>query len=255
MSTQNEHAIEFSYLLRLADNALLLGQQLGALVGHGPELEEEMATANFALDYIGQARLLYSLASEFDTQKRDEDQLAYLRDSLDFQNLLLTEQPNGNFAQTLARQYYFESFYLEQLKALSQSSNQQLADIAVKAEKEIHYHLRHARQWLIRLGDGTELSAKRMQSALDELWQFTGEMFSADEIDLGVTKSGFGVDPGSLKEAWLERVKTDLTSAKLTLPDGDWMASGGKQGRHSEHHGYILAEMQFLQRSYPNSSW
>lgn len=255
MSEQENNGAEFSYLLRLADNALLLGQQLGALVGHGPELEEEMATANFALDYIGQARLLYCLAGDFDSEKRDEDQLAYLRDSLDFQNLLLTEQPNGNFAQTLARQFYFESFYIEQLKALSESNNQQLANIAIKAEKEIHYHLRHARQWIIRLGDGTELSAKRMQNALDELWQYTGEMFSADKVETSVAESGFGVDPARLKDAWLERVQVTLAAAKLDLPQGDWMASGGKQGRHSEHHGYILADMQFLQRSYPNSSW
>jgi ring-1,2-phenylacetyl-CoA epoxidase subunit PaaC len=245
----------FAYLLRLGDNAVILGQQLGDWIGKGPELEEEMAMANFALDYIGQARLFYSLAGEIEGQGRSEDDLAFLRDGMDFHNLLLVEQPNGDFAMTIARQFYFESFYKLQLDALAGSTESRLAEIAVKASKEIQYHLRHSRLWLMRLGDGTEESHRRMQFAIDELWRYTGEMFSADEIDLWAAESGIGPNPADLRDEWSAFLSEALTEATLTLPDQEWMASGGKQGQHSEHLGYLLADMQFLQRAYPGATW
>lgn len=245
----------FVYLLRLADNSLVLGQQLGAWVGKGPELEEEMALANFALDYIGQARMFYSLAAEVEGKGRSEDDLAFLRDGMDFHNILLVEQPNGDFATTIARHFYFESFYQFQLAALTRSSEPRLAEIAVKAEKENHYHLHHARQWLLRLGDGTDESHQRMQFAIDELWRFTGEMFAADGIDRWAAKSGIGADPAELHDEWSEFLTSALAEATLVKPDQEWMASGGKQGKHTEHLGYLLAEMQFLQRAYPAATW
>ncbi len=245
----------FAYLIRLGDNALILGQQLGKLVAHGPELEEEMATANFALDYVGQARLFYGLAGEVEGKGRSEDDLAFLRDGMDFHNVLLVEQPSGDFAQTLARQFFFESFYQFQLAALAESSEQRIAEIAVRVGKEIHYHLRHARQWLIRLGDGTEESHERLQRSVDDLWRFTGEMFSGDDIDVWAATNGVGPDPSALHDDWLQFVTAAFDEATLQLPDGDWMASGGKQGKHSEHLGYLLAEMQHLPRSYPGVSW
>ena len=245
----------FAYLLRLGDNAVILAQQLGDWVGKGPELEEEMAMANFALDYVGQARLFYSLAAEIEGQSRTEDDLAFLRDGMDFHNLLLVEQPNGDFAMTIARQFYFEGFYKLQLDALAASSEPRLAEIAVKAGKEVQYHLRHTRLWLMRLGDGTEESHRRMQFAIDELWRYTGEMFSSDEIDLWAAKSGTGPNQADLQDDWTATLSVALKEATLTMPDQEWMASGGKQGQHSEHLGYLLADMQFLQRAYPGATW
>jgi len=245
----------FAYLIRLADNALILAQQIGDWVGKGPELEEEIAMANFALDYVGQARMLYSLAAEVEGKGRTEDDLAFLRDGIDFHNVLLVEQPNGDFATTIARQFYFESFYQLQLVALENSSEPRLAEIAVKANKEIRYQLRHTRLWLMRLGDGTEESHRRMQTAVDELWRYTGEMFTADDIDVWASESGVGPNPADLREDWHAYLSAALAEATLTSPDQEWMASGGKQGIHSEHLGYLLADMQFLQRAYPGASW
>lgn len=245
----------FEYLIRLGDNAVILGQQLGDWVGKGPELEEEMAMANFALDYIGQARMFFSLAAEIEGKGRDEDDLAFLRDSIDYHNILLVEQPNGDFANSIVRQFFFESFYQYQLAALATSSNPRIAEIAVRAEKENHYHLRHARIWLCRLGDGTDESHERAQRAVDELWRFTGEMFAGDELDAWAAAAGVGPAPGTLLENWQSYVDQALVEATLSKPDEDWMASGGKQGRHGEHLGFLLADMQFLQRAYPGATW
>lgn len=245
----------FAYLLRLGDNAVILGQQLGDWVGKGPELEEEMAMANFALDYIGQARMYYSLAAKVEGKNHSEDDLAFLRDSMDFSNVLLVERPNGDFAMTIARQFFFETFYHFQLTALAESADPSLAAIAVKAEKENRYHLRHARQWLVRFGDGTDESHRRMQAAVDDLWRFTGEMFSADAIDDWAAESGTGPNPADLYDQWFEYVTAALAEATLSVPDQEWMAKGGKQGNHTEHHGYLIAEMQFLQRAYPGATW
>jgi len=244
-----------TYLLRLADNAVILGQQLGDWVGKAPEMEEDIAMANFALDYIGQSRMLFSLAAKIEGRGRSEDDLAFLRDGIDFHNILLVEQPNGDFATTIARQFLFESFYQLQLAALTDSSEPRLAEIAVKAGKENQYHLRHTRLWLVRLGDGTDESHQRLQAAINQLWRFTGEMFVADPIDAWAAISGTGPDLARLYDDWSETVTEALTEATLTRPDQDWMASGGKQGRHTEHHGFLLADMQFLQRAYPGSSW
>jgi len=245
----------FAYLLRLGDNALILGQQLGDWVGKGPELEEEMAMANFALDYIGQARLFFSLAAETAGDGRSEDDLAFLRDGMDFHNLLLVEQPNGDFATTIVRQFCFESYYHLLLEELAQSSNARIAEIAVKAAKENRYHLRHARQWLVRLGDGTPESHSRTQRAVDELWRFTGEMFATDDVDQWAADSQTGPLPESLRSAWDALVDDALEEATLERPQQEWMDGGGKQGRHTEHLGYLLADMQFLQRAYPGATW
>lgn len=245
----------FEYVLRLGDNAVILGQQLGDRVGKGPELEEEMAMANFALDYIGQARMFFSLAAEIENEGRDEDDLAFLRDAIDYHNILLVEQPNGDFANTIVRQFLFEAYYQFQLAALAESSNPRIAEIAVRAEKENRYHLRHARLWLMRLGDGTDESHRRIQHAVDELWRFTGEMFAGDELDAWAAEAGIGPAPEALLDDWKNFVDEALAEATLTKPDQDWMASGGKQGRHGEHLGYLLADMQFLQRAYPEVSW
>lgn len=252
--SDNKDAL-FAYLLRLGDNALIAGQRLGELVAHGPELEEEMAVANFALDYIGQARMFFSLAAEVEGAGRSEDELAFLRDGMDFHNLLLLEQPNGDFAQTTARQFLFESFYQYQLAELAKSTEPRIAEIAVRVAREIRYHLRHHRQWLVRLGDGTEESHRRMQRSLDDLWRFTGEMFSCDEIDTWAAESGIGPDPSSLHDAWAAYVEAALDEATLRKPEQEWMASGGKQGTHTEHLGYILAEMQHIPRTYPGAEW
>ena len=253
MSADNKQLL--AYLLRLGDNAVILAQQLGDWVGKAPELEEEMAMANFALDYVGQARMFYSLAAEVEGKGHSEDDLAFLRDGIDFHNVLLVEQPNGDFATTIARQFYFESFYQLQLDALAQSSEPRLAEIAVKASKEIRYHLRHTRLWLVRLGDGTEESHQRMQSAIDNLWRYTGEMFTADDTDMWAAESGTGPNPADLYNDWSEQLAAALTEATLVMPSEEWMAAGGKQGRHTEHHGFLLADMQFLQRAYPGATW
>ncbi len=252
-ATNNEQL--FEYVVRIADNALVTGQRLGEWVGHGPELEEDLALANFALDYIGQARALYTYAGEIEGAGRSEDDLAFLRDSHEFRNVLLVEQPNGDFAQTIARQFLFEAYYLRLLDALASSNDERLAAIAARAVKEIRYHLRHTRQWVIRLGDGTGESQRRMQDAIDRLWQYTGEMCTADDIDSWAAESGIGPVPESLRDDWNAFVDDALSEATLARPGNEWMASGGKEGRHTEHHGYLLAEMQFLQRAYPNSTW
>ena len=244
-----------AYTARLGDNALILGQRMIEAVTLYPELEEELANANFALDYIGQARLFYTYAGELEGQGRDEDDFAFLRDGHEYRNVLLLEQPNGHFGDMMAREFLFESFYLLQLEALEQCSDTRLAEIAARAVKEIRYHLRHVSQWVVRLGDGTEESHAKMQQAIDDHWRFTGELFAADEVDEAIAKNFAGPDLAAIQSAWNENVAAVLEAATLQKPDDAWMASGGKQGRHSEHLGYLLAEMQHLQRSHPGASW
>ena len=244
-----------AYAARLGDNALILGQRMIEAVTLYPELEEELANANFALDYIGQARLFYSYAAELEGEGRDEDDFAYLRDGNEYRNFLLLEQPNGHFGDMMAREFLFESFYLLQLEALEQCGDTRLAEIAARAVKEIRYHLRHVSQWIVRLGDGTEVSHDRMQQAIDDLWRFTGELFAADDLDDAVREQFSGPDLQTLSTTWHENVAAVLAEATLHKPEDAWMASGGKQGRHSEHLGYLLAEMQHLQRSHPGATW
>ncbi len=245
----------FHYILRLGDNTLLLGQQLGELVGSSPELEEEMATANFALDLIGQARLWLTLAGDIEGKGRGEDELAFLRDSRDFQNLLLVERPNGDFAVTIARQFLFSCYHMLLLEHLIESSDTRIQEIAAKAVKEMRYQVKHNRQWLLRLGDGTNESHTRMQTAIDDLWRFTGEMFTADDVESAANRAGVGPLPSELRPEWDKLVSDTLTEATLTRPEDGWMATGGKQGQHTEVHSFLLAEMQFLQRSYPGAAW
>lgn len=243
------------YTLRLGDNALILAQRLAESVTRAPELEEELAVANFALDYTGQARMFYSRAAELEGAGRDEDDFAFLRDGHEFGNLLLVEQPNGHFGDMIARQFLFETFYLLQLEALCRCRDEPLVEIAARAVKEIRYHLRHASQWVIRLGDGTAESRARMQRSLEELWPYTGEMFTADTVDEAFERECEGPDLAGLRSEWRRSVDGVLAEATLDRPEDGWMQDGGKRGRHSEHLGYLLAEMQFLQRAYPGARW
>jgi ring-1,2-phenylacetyl-CoA epoxidase subunit PaaC len=245
----------FTYTLRLADTALILGHRLSEWIGHAPLLEEELALGNIALDLIGEARALYAYAGEVEGKGRGEDELAYRRDAPQFRNLLLVEQPNGDFALTMLRQFLYSAFAHPFWRALAVSRDATLAAIATKAEKEAAYHLRHAGEWVIRLGDGTEESHRRARSALDELWPYTGEMFEADEVERALVAQGIAVAPESLRPDWEASVDAVLREATLARPAPGWMQSGGRSGRHSEHLGHLLAVMQFLQRAYPGATW
>ncbi|HLT90613.1 MAG TPA: 1,2-phenylacetyl-CoA epoxidase subunit PaaC [Woeseiaceae bacterium] len=243
------------YVLRLGDNALVLGQRLSEYVTRAPELEEELANANFALDYVGQARLFYGYAAELEGAGRSEDDFAFLRDGHEFENLLLVEQPNGHFGDIVARQFLFESFYVLLLESLTRCRDERLAEIAARAVKEVRYHLRHASQWVIRLGDGTPESHARMQQSIEDLWPYTGEMFAADAVDEAFARDWGGPDLAALRPEWRRRVAAVAAEATLGLPEDGWMHEGGKRGRHTEHFGYLIAEMQFLQRAYPGMRW
>ena len=251
----NKEQALLAYVARLGDNALILGQRMIELVAAYPELEEELANANFALDYIGQARMFYTYAGELEGQGRSEDDFAFLRDEHEFRNFLLLEQPNGHFGDSIAKLVLFEAFYLAQLEALTKCEDERVAEIAARAEKEIRYHLRHNTQWLVRLGDGTEESHRRVQASLNKLWRFTGELFAADEVDTIVEKAFGGPNLGAIRERWRTDIEAILINATLDMPEDGWMASGGKDGRHSEHLGYMIAEMQYLQRTHPGASW
>src|SRR6202163_3041405 len=248
------------YVLRLADSDLVLAQRLGEWVGHGPVLEEDIALTNVGLDLLGQARLWFAYASEVDGRirggaGRSEDQFAFMREGGGFRNLLLAEQPNGNYADTTARQFYFDVWHELLLRNLAVSCDQRIAEIAAKALKEVMYHAERSADWVIRLGDGTELSHTRMQSGIDDLWMYTGEMFAADDTDLALAAEGVAADVGALLPAWRDRVAAVLELATLTVPSAAWMQRGGKQGVHSEHLGHLLAEMQSLHRAYPDVQW
>lgn len=251
----NAEQVLISYTLRLADNALILGQRMVENVAAWPELEEELANANFALDFLGQARMLYSYAGELEGNGRGEDDYAFLRDEHEFRNLLLLEQPNGHFGDALVRQYLFEAAYVHMLRALLDCRDEQLAAIAARAIKEVLYHVRHTSKWLIRLGDGTELSHARMQRSLRDAWRYTGEMFAADDIDTAFQEAFGGPDLAAIAALWRADVAGVVAEATLTLPEDEWMATGGKQGRHSEHLGFLLAEMQYLPRSHAGATW
>ncbi|SHN27129.1 ring-1,2-phenylacetyl-CoA epoxidase subunit PaaC [Duganella sacchari] len=245
-----------NYLLRLGDNALILSQQLSQWCGKGPALEEDMALTNVALDLLGQTRMWYEYAAELEGAGRDEDTLAYLRDAHDFKNCLLLEQPNGNYADTLVRQFYFDTWHYFVIEGLTRSSDARIAAIAEKSLKEVTYHLRRSGDLMVRLGDGTELSHARTQNAVNELWMYSGEVFAYDAVDEAMVAAGVAPVADELRAHWLAHVAEILAEATLAMPSADaWMQKGGKQGRHSEHLGYILAEMQFLQRAYPGATW
>jgi ring-1,2-phenylacetyl-CoA epoxidase subunit PaaC len=243
------------YLLRLGDNALVLAQRSAAWIAHAPIMEEDVALANVALDLFGQARLWLEYAGEIEGAGRDADALAFHRDSGEFRNVLLVEQPNGNFADTIVRGYFYDAWANLALHALARSSDEHVAAIAAKSAKETAYHLRRSEDWLVRLGDGTELSHERAQRAVDELWRFTGEMFLGDDVDVAMTEAGIGFDANSLRDAWLERVGITFANATLAQPADGWMQRGGKQGQHSEALSYMLAEMQVLPRTYVGAAW
>jgi len=247
---------KLEYLLRQGDNALVLSQQLSKLCGKGPALEEDMALTNVALDLLGQTRMWLTYAGELEGRGRDEDQLAYLRDAHDYRNCLLVEQPNGDYAVTLVRQFYFDTWHYFLMQGLTRSSDARIAEIAEKSLKEVTYHLRRSGDLVVRLGDGTDVSHAKMQAAANDLWMYTGEMFNYDQADQAMVEQGVAPAAGALRAAFLEHVSEIFAEATLAMPSPDaWMQRGGKQGRHSEHLGYILAEMQFLQRAYPGAEW
>ena len=244
------------YLLRQGDNALILSQQLSKLCGKGPALEEDMALTNVALDLLGQTRMWLGYAGELEGLGRDEDALAYHRDAHQMRCCLLLEQPNGNYADTMMRQFYFDTWHYFLMQGLAKSSDRRIADIAEKSIKEVTYHLRRSGDLVVRLGDGTAESHARTQAAIDELWPYSGEMFAYDALDEAMAAQGVAPAAAGLRAAFLEHVGAILHEATLAMPPaGAWMQKGGKGGRHSEHLGYILAEMQFLQRAYPGAQW
>jgi ring-1,2-phenylacetyl-CoA epoxidase subunit PaaC len=243
------------YALRRADDALILGHRLSEWCGHAPMMEEDMALANMGLDLIGQARELYSYAAKVEDAGNDEDGYAYLRDVRQYRNLLLVEQPNGDFARTIVRQFLYSAFADSYWQAMMNSKDATLAAIAAKSEKESAYHLRHSSEWVIRLGDGTAESRRHAQAAVDDLWAFTGELFYTDESDRGLIADQLVVDPESLRTGWIEIVKEVLQRATLDCPTKGWMQKGGRYGNHSEHLGHLLSELQSLQRSFPGAKW
>ena len=244
-----------TYVLRRADDALVLGHRLSEWCGHAPVLEEELALANIALDLIGQARSLYDYAARLDGRGLTEDHFAYLRDVNRYRNCLLVEQPNGDFAMTIVRQVVFSAFMDPYWRAMTASRDETLAAIAAKAEKESVYHLRHAAEWLIRLGDGTPESHRRAQAALDELWPYSGELFEVDGAERALIEARVAIDPAGLRGAWNTTLDAVLAQATLARPAQGWMQTGGRSGRHSEHLGTILTELQYLQRTYPGATW
>ncbi len=255
-----DRAAYSEWLQRVGDNALILGHRVSEWCGHAPALEEDIALANQALDLIGQCQLWLGLAGEVEGKGRTADNLAYLRDAGAFRNLLLVERPNVDFGQTLMRQFLFDAFHFELLNALKTSTDPRVAEIAAKAEKEVAYHLERSADLVIRLGDGSDESHGRMQKSLNALFGYTGEMFADDAVDRAMHDAGIAPLPSSLKPAWERTVSEVLAEATLTHPGEVWQhgvsgAGGGKRGIHSEYLGYILAEMQFLQRAYPGATW
>jgi len=243
------------HLLRRADDALILGHRLSEWCGHAPMLEEDMALSNTALDLLGQARELYSYAAKIEGRGNDEDKFAYLRDVRQYRNLLLVEQPNGDFGRTIVRQFFYSAFADLYWRAMMKSADATLAAIAARSEKESAYHLRHSSEWMVRLGDGTEESHRRTQAAIDDLWAFTGEMFFVDEAERALIDARIAIDPAGLRPQWLKTVSAVVGEAARALPASDWMQRGGRDGRHSEHLGHLLSELQSMQRTFPGATW
>ncbi|HNR23282.1 MAG TPA: phenylacetate-CoA oxygenase subunit PaaC [Steroidobacteraceae bacterium] len=255
MSAGSHGDAHFRYVLRLADTNLVLAQRLGALIGNAPALEEDLGLGNVALDLLGQARMLLTHAGALEGRGRDEDALAFLREERDFLNATLVEQPNGDFAQTIVRQFLFDAWQLATWSRLESSTDPQLAAIAAKGVKEARYHLRFSSGWVVRLGDGTAESHARAQAALDALWPHTAELFDADEIDRAMQAAGVGVDLAAVCVDWDRQVDGTLAEATLARPaDHPWRWYG-KRGQHGEHLGRLLAEMQYMQRTYPGANW
>lgn len=240
-------------LLRIADSALILGQRMAEWCGHGPILEEDIAMTNISLDLIGQSRLVYSHLAE--QEGKSEDDYAFHRDAREFRNLLIVEQDNGDFAMTMARLYFFSLFYARYLEGLTQSSDEFLQQFAARSIKEVGYHLKHSREWMLRLGDGTEESHSRLQQAVDELWSFTGEMFDGDKVDQSANEQGLAPSLEVIQGLWNKQVEVDFQEAGVNIPVVEWMHEGSRAGIHTEKLGFILAEMQWLPRAYPDAQW
>ncbi|MBN6360237.1 1,2-phenylacetyl-CoA epoxidase subunit PaaC [Providencia huaxiensis] len=243
------------YTLRLGDTPLVLAQRLCEWCGHAPELEIDLALSNIGLDLLGQARNFLSYAAQLKGAGCDEDTLAFLRDEREFSNLLLVEQPNNGFDDTLVRQFFMDAYHVPLYEALIHSRDEQLSAIAEKSLKEAVYHLRFSRGWMIRLGDGSEESHQRIQRSVNELWRFTGELFHADDVEITLSEAGIAVDPRTLQAAWVNTINETFTEATLTIPEKNAYRLGGKQGSHTEHLGLLLTQLQFVQRAYPNSQW
>ncbi len=244
------------YIARLGDDAVVLGQRLSEWCGHGPILEEDIALTNLSLDYIGQARALYTHAGALEAQGHGEDHFAYFRDEEAFENHLMVELPKGDFGFTVMRQFLFATFAYLRMEALAgQTTDPELAAIAAKSVKELRYHVEHARDWVVRLGDGTAESRERLHRSLEQLWPYTGELFTPDAVDTWAETAGMAPDLARLKARWDDVITAALTEATLGRPEDGWMQAGGKAGRHTEHLGYLLAEMQSLARKHPGVTW
>ena len=248
-----EHTYKF--LLRIGDDSLILGQRLAELCGHGPILEEDIALTNISLDLIGQATNIYTYSAQLEGKGRDADALAFLRLEHQYLNAILVEQPNGNFADTLVRQFFFDVYRKLLFEQLLTSTDKQVAAIAEKSLKETRYHLKHSSEWVIRLGDGTEQSKERAQFAILDLWRYTDELFYMDETEIQLAKAGVIPNLKDLKPLWMEQVLSVLNLATLKLPENQGFFGAGRQGRHSEHMGFLLAQLQYMQRVYPNMQW
>lgn len=245
----------YKYVLRLGDDSLILGQRLGEWCGHGPILEEDIALTNISLDLIGQAMSLLDYAGEIEGQGKNHDDLAFLRFEHEYINALLLEQPNGDFAQTMMRQFLFDAFRKPLFERLTASNDTQISAIAEKSLKETRYHLKHSSEWIIRMGDGTEESHERAQKALDLLWRYTDELFMETSDDLLLVDQGIVPAMSPIKDLWMETVKAVFAEANLEIPTNNWQFEGGRRGLHSEHLGYLLADLQYMQRAYPNMKW
>lgn len=243
------------YIIQIADNSLILGQRLGDLCGHGPTLETDIALTNISLDLFGQVRSYYQYAAKLMGGDANEDTIAFLRKENEYKNVLLVEQPNTDFAYVIARQFFFDHFHWLLQDKLQQSSDETLAAIAKKSIKEVSYHVRFSSDWMKRLGDGTEESHQRIQQAVNDLWVYTDELFHMTEADQEMLQNGVGVDLSSLKDIYYERIKSVLQEATIGIPESEYFQKGGKKGVHTEHMGFILTEMQYMQRTYPNMTW
>lgn len=243
------------YLLHLADNALILGQRLAEWCGHGPVLEQDIALSNIALDLVGRGRLLYQHISELSDNEKSEDDFAFLRREHEYLNFQLLELPNKDFATTITRQFFIDAFELSYFEALQKSTDKHLAAIAEKTLKEIKYHYRYSNEWMKRLGDGTDISHDKMQTAVDELWMYTKELFEVTDYEKVMIEANLAPDPSSFQSIWHKRVEMVLTEATLQIPDQKYFHTGGKNGKHTEHMGFLLTELQYMQRAFPNMKW
>ena len=245
----------YNYILGVADNALILGQRMGELCGHGPSLETDIACTNVSLDLFGQVRSYYQYAAEISGEEKTEDDIAFLRKEREYKNVLLVEQPNTDFAFTIVRQFFFDVYHLLFLEELQNSTDQTLVAIAKKSIKEVSYHERFSTDWVVRLGDGTEESHERIQNAINGLWTYTDELFHQTEADIAMVEEGIAVDVTKLKETYYSKINAVLERATIEIPESKWFQKGGKNGIHSEHLGYLLADMQYMQRTYPGMEW